>query len=184
MKIGAQRLVDALERGLQARLFDPVSSLPIVTISGIVAGDLLVLMRVAAKQDARQPDGFAPPTAFEGYMVVAWLRHEAAAYKALSAAQPRGPERAMGTAIGETCKALADDLESALERGGGTPIDPSMPRRWRLVDPQRSPGAGRPAGAPLYGVYYPGTDLCVSDMGARGTGKPPGVEWIDPEPGT
>jgi hypothetical protein len=27
-------------------------------------------------------------------------------------------------------------------------------------------------------VYFPGTDLCVTDMGAHGTGKPSRVEWV------
>jgi hypothetical protein len=71
---------------------------------------------------------------------------------------------------------------AALDKVGGTPVDPEMPRRWRHVDPQRSPGAGRPAGAVMYGIYYPCTDLCANDMGGRRTGKPTGVEWIDPEP--
>jgi len=32
-----------------------------------------------------------------------------------------------------------------------------------------------------HGVYFPDTDLCVSEMGARSTGKPAwsGIEWID-----
>lgn len=34
-----------------------------------------------------------------------------------------------------------------------------------------------------YGCYFPGTDLVVTDMGGRGTGKPqwPGIEWLDSE---
>ena len=37
-----------------------------------------------------------------------------------------------------------------------------------------------------YGVYFPGTDLVVTDMGCRGTGEPdktkwPGIEWLDTE---
>ena len=57
--------------------------------------------------------------------------------------------------------------------------DPHAPRRWRQIIPNRSAGAGRKNGAPLFGVYFPGTDLCVTDMGGRGTGEPRGVEWID-----
>jgi hypothetical protein len=34
-----------------------------------------------------------------------------------------------------------------------------------------------------HGVYFPDTDLCISEMGARSTGKPvwSGIEWIDSE---
>jgi hypothetical protein len=51
-----------------------------------------------------------------------------------------------------------------------------MPRRWRKkvyeVKPSHRDGW-------LYGCYFPGTDLNVSDMGVRGTGVPSGVEWLD-----
>lgn len=30
-----------------------------------------------------------------------------------------------------------------------------------------------------HGCYFPLTDLCVTDMGRRGTGKPDGVEWLN-----
>lgn len=35
-----------------------------------------------------------------------------------------------------------------------------------------------------YGVYFPATDLVVTDMGRRGTGKPEiaGIIWLDTDP--
>lgn len=42
---------------------------------------------------------------------------------------------------------------------------------------------GKPVHRPFsharrFGVYFPGTDLCVTDMGGRGTGRPEGVTWV------
>ena len=59
---------------------------------------------------------------------------------------------------------------------GTIPVTPP-PRRFKLRLP---PDAKRPFDHALrYGCYFPGTDLGVSDMGGRGTGEPPDVEWID-----
>lgn len=60
------------------------------------------------------------------------------------------------------------------------PAVKDAPRRWRHVDPEQAPGAGRAKGEPAFGAYFPRTDLCVSDMGGRGTGEPNNVEWLDP----
>lgn len=34
-----------------------------------------------------------------------------------------------------------------------------------------------------FGCYFPRTDLCVTDMGNRGTGRPTNVEWLDNDSG-
>lgn len=54
--------------------------------------------------------------------------------------------------------------------------DKHMPRRFRIpADVQRPFDK-----AYRYGVYFPGTDLVVFDMGQRMTGEPTHVEWLDP----
>lgn len=181
MKLGAQRLVDALTEALQTGGTGGDAS---VSIPGDAAHDLLIIMRSAAKQDARNPEIPTRLSRFEGYQVVAWLRNEAASYRTMAEPKDKSLGKALAFAYAGTCSNLADDLEKALEIGGGDPISPEMPRRWRYVDPDptRSPGAGRKPGEPIYGTYYPRTDLCANDMGGRSTGKPSGVEWLDPEP--
>ncbi len=118
----------------------------------------------------------------EGRALVAWLRDEAAGYKRLADKDEDPKHRTTATAFSSVCKLLADDLERALDEDGGTPINAVMPRRWLYADPSNSPGLGRPVGMPMYGTYFPGTDLCIYDTGTRRTGKPKGVTWIDPEP--
>ncbi len=181
MKIGAQRLVAHLEAALQPFKDKLVVSglMARVELTKDVAEDILIVMRIAAKQD----EGLMTRVTKAGpWLLIAWLRNEVASYKAMAGEMPLGTPRHAASAFAMTCKVLAEDLEQAITAGKGEPIDHKMPRRWCRSEPGRSPGAGRPMGDPLYGVYCPTTDLCVSDMGARGTGKPLDVEWIDPEP--
>lgn len=54
------------------------------------------------------------------------------------------------------------------------------PRRFRVAT-----NGDHPTGRKVeyrYGCYFPFTDLCVGDMGGRGTGAPEDVEWIDEKP--
>jgi hypothetical protein len=59
-----------------------------------------------------------------------------------------------------------------------------QPRRFRWFATDGKHPTGRDAKW-RYGVYFPQTDLMVSDMGQRGTGLPdcldqwPGFEWLD-----
>lgn len=46
-----------------------------------------------------------------------------------------------------------------------------LPRVWRRTE------GGRVVG---YGCYFPSTDLNVNEYGARGTGAPRDVEWVQP----
>lgn len=56
----------------------------------------------------------------------------------------------------------------------------NRPRRFRVrLENNRHP-TGRDAQW-LYGVYFPTTDLCVTEMARPGTGRPADVEWLDPE---
>lgn len=61
------------------------------------------------------------------------------------------------------------------------------PMRFRFARPvgqHETEGSAHPADAPMqYGTYFPRTDLCITDMGQRGTGRPhwPGIKWIDEE---
>lgn len=47
--------------------------------------------------------------------------------------------------------------------------------RCRTINGQHPNGSEAPY---VYGCYFPMTDLCVGDMGSRGTGKPKDVEWL------
>jgi hypothetical protein len=60
----------------------------------------------------------------------------------------------------------------------------SKPRRWRIKTPEKDQvGAG--SRVYIYGCYFPGTDLLITDMGVRRTGEPQweGIEWLDPKEG-
>lgn len=62
------------------------------------------------------------------------------------------------------------------------PLDREVPRRWRRrLAPDEKHPTGRDSEY-VYGCYFPGTDLNVGQMGGRGTGADPRVEWIDPKP--
>jgi hypothetical protein len=51
-----------------------------------------------------------------------------------------------------------------------------LPRRFKSTTDGKD-------GKPFYGVYFPGTDLVIGQMGGRGTGCPTkDIEWIDEEP--
>ena len=56
----------------------------------------------------------------------------------------------------------------------------NRPRRYRTLCPYNKHPNGR-ASLYIYGCYFPMTDLCVGDMGGRGTGMPQDVEWMDEE---
>jgi len=59
-----------------------------------------------------------------------------------------------------------------------THIKQNQPRRFRI----RCADSKHPNGTESvyrYGCYFPMTDLVIGDMGARGTGEPKSVEWID-----
>ncbi len=54
------------------------------------------------------------------------------------------------------------------------------PRRFRWPTRNGKNDTGRET--PFnYGCYFPATDLCITDMGRRGTGEPswPGLQWLD-----
>lgn len=56
--------------------------------------------------------------------------------------------------------------------------EPNRPRRSRWPVMAHPNGSGATF---CYGTYFPGTDLCVTDMGMRRTGAPeyPSMEWLD-----
>lgn len=56
----------------------------------------------------------------------------------------------------------------------GTVADPNQPLRFRY-------GSNEDKADWAYGAYFPQTDLCVTDMGSRSTGKPnmEHIEWLD-----
>lgn len=54
----------------------------------------------------------------------------------------------------------------------------TKPRRFKILSDIERPFER----AYRFGVYFPDTDLCVFDMGQRGTGMPTkDFEWIDPK---
>ena len=55
------------------------------------------------------------------------------------------------------------------------------PRRYKYRNKDGISATGRQEGW-AYGVYFPGTDLNVGEMGGLGTGAPKNVEWIDAKP--
>lgn len=58
-------------------------------------------------------------------------------------------------------------------------IKVKLPRRFKMP-PEAPQGINRPMPhAWRFGTYFPSTDLCVNDMGGRGTGEPKDVEWLD-----
>ncbi len=59
-------------------------------------------------------------------------------------------------------------------------INDNRPRRFRWHTKNGAHPNGQDADW-QYGCYFPQTDLAVSDMGYRTTGKPdfPMIEWID-----
>lgn len=50
-------------------------------------------------------------------------------------------------------------------------------RRWRIKLEEQHPNGSNAVW--FYGCYFPQTDLWVGEMGARGTGLPKDVEWLD-----
>lgn len=84
-------------------------------------------------------------------------------------------ERARGYA--EVYECAVAQLQTAVR------LDKDAPVRFRWPTPEGVHANGAKT-AWCYGIYFPATDLCVGDMGHRGTGKPgwPNVEWIDVEP--
>ncbi len=91
-------------------------------------------------------------------------------------------EEAIRDSIGDgITEEEADELLAAAARGELEPVaDPHRPRLFRWpVEATRGHPNGSAAGW-RWGCYFPLTDLCVNDMGNRGTGRPEsaGLEWM------
>lgn len=101
--------------------------------------------------------------------------------KALASGPEAGFEE--GEVIVENIQDSLEKVKEYLATGKFTP-EPHLPRRFRIREEAYT---DRKFDASLrYGVYFPGTDLIVNDMGGRGTGASSVSEWadwLDPPPG-
>ncbi len=55
----------------------------------------------------------------------------------------------------------------------------TVARRWRVELPAGKAHPINPRATHFYGCYFPQTDLNIGEGGARGTGRPRDVEWLD-----